>query len=922
LGRDRASRAQGITRECRMLLLAFPAPESSSSCLGSGDWPLDPQEVLLHPQDLEKLRVPAFGYVAINRNTGGSRTSSRTGKESAGRSRRRSASGKAEAAAICSTTRAPEDKSEDPFAFCRAVPDDSLAPGETRVPAWLLRAAGIRPRQHLSVSRASEVPRDDTLSEPSQAAGQQRPPARFRVDLCLFAGKQQPEEGQGVTGIGSSSSSSNSNSNARAIARRVSGCMVRAGSLLAAEILGEIVVLRVVAISDRGCEDTASDADDANSTDSSRHLIVTSDVEVALLHADDSKDFDGVTPSPSGSAVMQGREQSRRRPRQEHETPAPDCNTPSPSGAWGQRAPGLEAALSELHALVLLSVGGGGASGGSGSKSSSPRSSRLRWSDILPSGILLCGPSGVGKTLALDVLADDLRKRHGIHVIRLLGPQILAGSGQGSSSGGSGGSGMGESATGSPLLQGPLGHALAQARARAPSVLMFDELDALFDACGGEGGGGGGSPLGEGARAAAALLQALDRASAIEGVAVLGATRRSPGGKGGAGWAGLEESNGGGGDGAALPAAFRKPGRFDRCVPIGPPTEAQRERILGLLLTGATAAAVAISEEWAKRLSSVTPGMVGGDLERLVRTARARATQRGRNAGRRSLLSPRAPEGNETPRREGAHPAVLAWQDALGAVAVTVPRSLRGLDVASSGRPTWGAVGGFSEAKRRLQRLVQWPWLHPEAFARMGVSAPAGALLYGPSGCGKSLVAQVLATECLANFLWVRSSELLSRYLGETEAKLRALFSRARAAAPCILFLDELDAITAKRGDGTGDGDGGGEAGSVHARVLSTLLNEMDGVASSGGGGGVLVLAATNRRGALDAALLRPGRLHESVELGVPGREDREGVLRVHAGRLPLAPGTDLLRLSQDDVSGGLTCADLEVRAGAGLERD
>ncbi|CAN0145597.1 unnamed protein product, partial [Hapterophycus canaliculatus] len=232
---------------------------------------------------------------------------------------------------------------------------------------------------------------------------------------------------------------------------------------------------------------------------------------------------------------------------------------------------------------------------------------------------------------------------------------------------------------------------------------------------------------------------------------------------------------------------------------------------------------------------------------------------------------------------------------------------------------TWDSVGGFSEAKRRLQRLVQWPWLHPEAFARMGVSAPAGALLYGPSGCGKSLVAQVLAAECLANFLWVRSSELLSRYLGETEAKLRALFSRARAAAPCILFLDELDAITAKRGDG-GDGDGGGEAGSVHARVLSTLLNEMDGVASSGGGGtptpssggavagggsgasrgggGVLVLAATNRRGALDAALLRPGRLHESVELGVPGREDREGVLRVHAGRLPLAPGTDLERLS------------------------
>ena len=165
------------------------------------------------------------------------------------------------------------------------------------------------------------------------------------------------------------------------------------------------------------------------------------------------------------------------------------------------------------------------------------------------------------------------------------------------------------------------------------------------------------------------------------------------------------------------------------------------------------------------------------------------------------------------------------------------------------------------------------------------------------------------------------------RYLGETEAKLRSLFARARAAAPCILFLDELDAITAKRGHCGGGSDGGG-TGSVHARVLSTLLNEMDGVAgsspttSSASDGGVegvhppavLVLAATNRKDALDAALLRPGRLHESVEIGMPKREDREGVLRVHARRLPLSNEVNLARLSQDHVSGGLTCADLEVR--------
>lgn len=167
------------------------------------------------------------------------------------------------------------------------------------------------------------------------------------------------------------------------------------------------------------------------------------------------------------------------------------------------------------------------------------------------------------------------------------------------------------------------------------------------------------------------------------------------------------------------------------------------------------------------------------------------------------------------------------------------------------------------------------------------------------------------------------------RYLGETEAKLRTLFARARAAAPCILFLDELDAITARRGDSGSSSSGTGGAEGVYARVLSTLLNEMDGLAgrasmvgrgsagakraASAGSANVLVLAATNRIDALDAALLRPGRLHESVELGLPGKEDREGVLRVHASRLPLSSGVDLERLSRADVSGGLTCADIEV---------
>ncbi|CAB1096878.1 unnamed protein product [Ectocarpus sp. CCAP 1310/34] len=975
-----------------MLLLAFPCSEGSSCCLGSGDWPLDPHEILLHPQDLEHLRVPGFGYVAVNRNNGSVDANSSRSK---GGCHRRSA-----AQVEHSNAAAQEEEEEErqkPLAYCRAVPDDSLAPGETRAPAWLLSAAGVQPRQHLSISRPSEVQEAEKLAAPLRGDDQeQHHLLRVRVDVALKhrQGEADASAGDCPSPAGNGDFSQNVHSggyvskcDSRAIARRVSGCMVRDGSLLAAEVLGETVLLQVTAIS-------CGNDDGGDASPVKRPLIINSGTEVALMRPQEPERSRSPPVSWDGQPVSPGGEQSRRRrrPRRRPQLQA----TKGCAETWARQAPGLEAALSELRALVLLSVGGN--SGGA-------------WSGVLPAGVALCGPSGVGKTLSLDLLAEDLSENHGIHVIRLLGPQILAGSGQGGGRGGVGG-GTRASAVSSPL-QGPLGLALSEARARAPSVLVFDELDALFDACGGDEGGDT-APLGEGARANAALLEALDRASAIEGVAVLGATRRSPGGKGGAGWAGLEEGEGGGRDGAALPAAFRKPGRFDRCVTIGPPTQAQRERILSMVLstaagaaeleleplatalqarpvagstademssgkpvviasrdapdleperepttifadkddarggrgggrgpsggaerktedsnsesTEAGAAAAAIAAEWAKRLSSLTPGMVGGDLERLVRTARARSLQRGRD-----------PAGQQT--TQPSPPRVLMWGDAMAAVAITVPRSLQGLDVASTGSggeggggggsgPTWSSVGGFSEAKRRLQRLVQWPWLHPEAFARMGVSAPAGALLYGPSGCGKSLVAQVLATECLANFLWVRSSELLSRYLGETEAKLRALFSRARAAAPCILFLDELDAITAKRGDGGGgdEGEGGGGAGSVHARVLSTLLNEMDGVAcgegggtsaswpSPTGGGGVLVLAATNRRGALDAALLRPGRLHESVELGFPGKEDREGVLRVHAGRLPRgAAGIDLARLSQDDVSGGLTCADLEA---------
>jgi transitional endoplasmic reticulum ATPase len=186
-------------------------------------------------------------------------------------------------------------------------------------------------------------------------------------------------------------------------------------------------------------------------------------------------------------------------------------------------------------------------------------------------------------------------------------------------------------------------------------------------------------------------------------------------------------------------------------------------------------------------------------------------------------------------------------------------------------------------------------------------------LLYGPSGCGKTMIAEGLAHECHCNFVAVKLQDLFSPFLGESEAFLRRLFRTARKATPCMLFLDDLDTMAAKR-DLSG-ADGGGSGG-VGGRILATLLNEMDGIESNDG---VVVVAATNRRDAVDPALLRPGRLDVIVEVGMPTAEDREAILRVHTRRMPLGAGLDLAAVAGDlrvagrrGEGGGMTGAGLK----------
>ena len=201
---------------------------------------------------------------------------------------------------------------------------------------------------------------------------------------------------------------------------------------------------------------------------------------------------------------------------------------------------------------------------------------------------------------------------------------------------------------------------------------------------------------------------------------------------------------------------------------------------------------------------------------------------------------------------------------------------------------SWDDIGGQETLKQALKEAVEWPLRHADAFQRMGIRPPRGVLLYGPPGCSKTLAAKALASGTRTNFLAVKGPELFSKWVGESERAVAALFRRARAASPAIIFFDEIDALAAKRSDGAG---GGG----VGARVLSQLLHEMDGIQPLTN---VLVVAATNRPDLVDPALLRPGRFDALIHVSLPDEPGRLHVLQIHTKRMPLAADVDLPALA------------------------
>jgi len=268
----------------------------------------------------------------------------------------------------------------------------------------------------------------------------------------------------------------------------------------------------------------------------------------------------------------------------------------------------------------------------------------------------------------------------------------------------------------------------------------------------------------------------------------------------------------------------------------------------------------------------------------------------------------------ETPLVEGdsvfvvilgsAIPFVVTRARPHGIVKVTQATSLQVLSEPTAEkkgipRVTYEDVGGLHEEIRRTREMIELPLRHPELFQRLGIEPPKGVLLHGPPGCGKTLLVKAVANESDANFYAINGPEIMSKFYGESEKRLREIFEKAQQNAPGIIFIDELDAIAPKREEVTGE---------VERRVVAQLLALMDGLEARGN---VIVIGATNRVNAIDPALRRPGRFDREIEIGVPDKEGRLEILQIHTRGMPLAENVDLKRLSE--ITHGYTGADVSA---------
>ena len=336
----------------------------------------------------------------------------------------------------------------------------------------------------------------------------------------------------------------------------------------------------------------------------------------------------------------------------------------------------------------------------------------------------------------------------------------------------------------------------------------------------------------------------------------------------------------------AIDEALRRPGRFDREIIIGVPDEQGRREILAIHTRGMPLGEGVDLTEMARS----THGFVGADLAALAREAAIEAVRR---------IMPRLDLDARTIPPEVLEELQVEKGDFREALKRVQPSAMREVMVQA---PTigWADIGGLDEATDKLREGVELPLRNPQAFDRLGIRPAKGFLLYGPPGTGKTLLAKAVAKEAEANFISMKSSDLLSKWYGESEQQISRMFARARQVAPCVIFIDEIDSLVPARGSGGGEPQ-------VTARVVNTILAEMDGMEELNS---IVVIGATNRPTLVDPALLRPGRFDELVYVGAPDRAGREHILKIHTRNMPMAADVDLTALA--GVTERYTGADLE----------
>ncbi len=419
------------------------------------------------------------------------------------------------------------------------------------------------------------------------------------------------------------------------------------------------------------------------------------------------------------------------------------------------------------------------------------------------------------------------------------------------------GSGYGES-------EKKLREVFEKAAKAAPSIVFIDEIDSIAPKRGNVSGEAE-------KRLVAQLLTLMDGLEPRANLVVIAATNRPE----------------------AIDEALRRPGRFDREIVVGVPDARGRREILGIHTRGMPLAeGVDLNE-----LARTTYGFVGADLSALTREAAIESVRR--------IMPQLDLETTSIP------PEVLATlsvtrDDFLTAIKRVQPSAMREVmvQVPDVG---WDDIGGLGEPQRKLKEGVELPLKNPEAFRRLGIRPAKGFLLYGPPGTGKTLLAKAVAKESEANFIATRSSDLLSKWYGESEQQISRLFARARQVAPCIIFIDEMDSLVPARGGGMGEPQ-------VTERVVNTILAEMDGVEDMQS---VIVIGATNRPNLIDPALMRPGRLDELIYVPLPDDAGRKHILGIQTKTMPLAEGVSLEVLAQrTERFSGADLEDLVRRAG------